>query len=158
MPSTFQNRAVNDLQRMAHSLDQFKKDHGRYPDSTSARKSNVNSVGAHRAKYNFPSSFAVAREGIPALTTPVPYLHSYYVDFFAPLHGPTFSYLTSVDGQHFVLWSAGPDKDYDINDDFAGKILEHLDHTDNEFDALKARVTFDRLNGYESSGDIWIAR
>jgi len=109
--------------------------------------------------------------GMQTLTTPLSYITTYPPDPFAPERGVTFMYWsvypgqprppmdegTSIGGVGWILVSAGPDRDYDLEGEY--------DVYDPAIAQPSVRLvtgagkhgayTYDPTNGALSSGDVW---
>lgn len=134
-------RARADMRSVANAIEAYKSDHGAYPASTDDPAASTAGAGAIGAP-----SFRLRNTGVLAtLTTPVAYFTSYPHDTFSHERSATFAYLGH--GDKFLLWSAGPDNDHEL--DWRGY--------DWNADARPAlvNVTYDPTNGAVSDGDIW---
>ncbi len=89
-----------------------------------------------------------------SLTTPFSYIMSYDVDVFAPIRGATFNYWStpSYKGDGFIIWSPGPDKDYDLT-------LENVEiYYDPRYEVPSPGLIerqYDPTNGARSGGDVF---
>ena len=84
----------------------------------------------------------------PFLTTPVAYITSVPTDPFATTEGAAFRY-RSQDDKGWILFSAGPDKQYDID-----PVKDYDAAKENPLPQLFLK-TYDPTNGTTSRGDIW---
>lgn len=102
------------------------------------------------------STFAVP-DGIKhfSLTTPVNYLSSYPVDPFAPFAGSIQAYYHDKNG--WIVWSAGPDKSYNLNYWLAKKHYD-IKIPQQSLYFYTSDINYDPTNGIESGGDIYRVR
>lgn len=77
------------------------------------------------------------------LTSPVAYIEKQYEDPFVKQ-----SYKYYSDKELALIWSAGPDKDYDINSNFEHKLNKKIDDELIEYH-------YDPTNGTRTKGDIY---
>lgn len=90
-------------------------------------------------------------DGPMTLTTPVPFIKSYPHDPFSKRGKGVFGYYNDRE-KGYILFSPGPDRDYDIEADQDYDALAR-DPVQNLLD-----LTFDPTNGAQSDGDIWIVK
>ncbi|MBX7244756.1 MAG: hypothetical protein K1X53_04615 [Candidatus Sumerlaeaceae bacterium] len=86
---------------------------------------------------------------VAGLTTPVAYATQLFPDRFAPEDGISFAYYASPDNEGWILFSPGPDRQYD---------LVPADDYDSSISQPSARLllkTYDPTNGDVSAGDVW---
>jgi hypothetical protein len=84
------------------------------------------------------------------LTTPLSYVTTYFQDPFAPQRGASFAYWTDDSGKGWLVWSAGPDSDYDIDPG-----VDYRPGVEPFPSDLLINHTYDPTNGTTSGGDIW---
>lgn len=118
-----------------------------FRSAVSRAKNDMRSVGIALESYEVENHRYPPR--LDFLTSPVAYAKSIPRDGYAKSKSP-IKYYTASGG--WILWSAGPDKRYDITDRIAGRIYES--NPDNPIPALLP-MTYDATNGSESAGDIW---
>ncbi len=122
------SRTKSDLRSMATALEAYWIDSAWYPPNLNTNPPQVSS----------------------ALTTPVAYVTMVFPDVFAPTPGTSLRYYT--DGKGWIMWSAGPDNDYDLQWQIYNLSF------DQPSDELLALYTYDPTNGTVSDGDIWRVR
>ena len=143
-PSSTPARAKADMRSMATALESYAIDHEQYPFR------------------------------IEAITTPLAYMTDLPLDPFKARERnepmPPIPYLSisdiHQDWDGFIVWTAGPDGDYDTT---RSRVAEMLDHAtsitietliangayDLPFCASASDMSYDPTNGSNSSGDIW---
>lgn len=142
------SRARVDMRSLATAIETYYVDNNAYPLHTTDSSLSINSHPTMGASSTRPSFRILTQRGQQTLTTPIAYMISYFPDSFAPFEGLTYCYYT--DGPGWILWSAGPDGDYDIvpERDYSSEIDQPSLH-------LLSTVTYDPTNGTVSDGDIW---
>lgn len=163
-------RVSVDMRSLATAIECYKVDHGRYP-----AKASMPTAATDRAvlgRMGGTGLFATetgAGSGAHGITTPAAYLAGERRDLFTgPVrprlyHGGrwftgarergTAPYAYDTDGASWwLLWSAGPDEDYDIQN--AGSIFTSANVSPQ---AALSGLTWDPTNGTASNGDIWRA-
>ena len=118
-------------------------------------------------------TFGLPSTGSGSLTTPVNYLANkdfpmlaIPADPFAPVKGAPLCYYLSPDSKGWILWSAGPDRKYDLTAQNIGIVYKPIVPPD-----LKGRnpifapalaiypklifYTYDPTNGTKSGGDVF---
>jgi type II secretory pathway pseudopilin PulG len=130
------SKARNDLRILSQSLQEYYSDYGAFP------KSDISSGGAR----GLPIRGFISA----VLTSPVAYIPNLPLDPFSPKRS-VYSYFTGATSttQLWILISAGPDNDYDIDSEgISGRnLLEPA--------ALLKKLSYDPTNGAKSSGDLW---
>lgn len=94
------------------------------------------------------------RPGLDGLTTPVAYMMSLVLDPLAP--GGRIPYAYHVDGKGWIVFSPGPDRDYDIRNPayvYDGSIPQPSAQL-----LAGGPWTYDPTNGLSSNGDLWHVR
>lgn len=89
------------------------------------------------------------------LTTPIAYITQLPADPFSPAPGAPFCYYSPREGDeagNWILWSAGPDKQYDLTIE---NIQELFRPTDPEYRKWFVPFTYDPTNGTTSEGDVY---
>jgi len=84
---------------------------------------------------------------IEGMTTPIAYLITMFPDPFSPHHSAPYAYYT--DGRQYVLFSLGPDTDYDIDP------VRDIDFSTTQPSPRLLTLRYDPTNGTGSSGDVW---
>ncbi len=143
------SRVPSEMRSLATALESYFVDHEAYPAMRSFReefgknRKALMEAGGWNLSYIEPG-----RKGLEGLTTPVAYITGLFTDRYAPDEEMSYAYYTDGDG--WVLFSAGPDRIYDINpaQDYDSALTpeEHVPLI------LKR---YDPTNGTLSSGDIW---
>lgn len=154
------SRVHTDMRILADVMESFRYDYGAYPAWTTGR----GSENAWRVKYpplhRLPSyRLAVLKDDPDALTaksltTPIAYLGCYLIDPFAPVGFAVYPYccLKQAGTEGWMLVSAGPDRDYDIDP------LKLYDVSAAQPRPALLALTYDPTNGILSSGDLWRSR
>jgi hypothetical protein len=149
------SRARADMRSLATAIEVYSVDYEVYPPWTQS---------AYRIDW-YSSVAAPSFDTRASITTPVSYIQSLPRDPFSPdkANRDTFAYWSCDTG--WLLWSRGPDKDFDIyhpdleatalitSTTQEGTTLTLLDKTAAE--AYLLDVTYDPTNGIESDGDVW---
>jgi hypothetical protein len=91
----------------------------------------------------------------PSLTTPVGYLTYLLPDVWHRRESTGFSFAYYTNGKGWILFSPGPDQDYDIKD--PASVYDSGIYQPSS-DLIGGPWTYDPTNGTESSGDIWQVR
>jgi hypothetical protein len=139
----------HDMRFVINGIEAYYADHKEFPSMRSFKPLN-NKHGDLIDRYDFDFSF-VEPGGLPdgplGVTTPVAYITSIPRDAFAP-NSISFGYFSDSVG--WILFSPGPDKDYDIDPvrDYDGSTTQPSLH-------LLTTATYDPTNGARSDGDIW---
>jgi len=87
-------------------------------------------------------------EGLSILTTPTPYLEKLNIDPFSRSKDQGYRYYS--DGENWILWALGPDRDYDIEP-------ESMTNPKTDLRLYFMQNSYDPTNGSESNGDIWFS-
>jgi len=157
------SRVRADMRALATAIEAYAVDQSAYPPWTDDPALAVDAA----ARLRYPSFF----EGVPtfpashsgayfSLTTPVAYLSNYLFD---PLSAPgaTFAYYSCIVPHGgppaalsfgWILWSPGPDGEYDLNLDNV-RVYYNPEDTSHESE-LFTRFAWDPTNGTMSRGDI----
>lgn len=151
---THVSRVNADLHSLARALDEYKTAHGEYPPMRPVGDW-VSTIPPHPTdRPEAPLTSAESRlhliepggTDLAGLTTPVAFATSLWHDPLARIR--SLPYLYHTDGRHYLIFSAGPDRDYDIDPtrdvDFA---------TSQPSPLLLARI-YDPTNGSLSDGDL----
>jgi hypothetical protein len=163
---TMVSRVRSDLRAFATALESYFIDCSAYPmhiqggqpGAVGGENPHLAAVTTWRARGGYDDQFMM-------LTTPVAYITSFMDDPFNPgmaegMPSP-FAYFT--DGMGWIIWSAGPDGDWDITSENVSQIyssaiaqpsLTLITGTNERGEVL----TFDPTNGSRSSGDIYRVR
>lgn len=129
------SRVRSDLRTLSVGLEAYKIDNNTVPPSAIS-----------------PSGHPVFARS--SLTTPIAYLSSMnFVDPFAPENGAPYCYFAAPGGRNWIVWSAGPDRQYDITTANASTLV--TDGLEAAFSEGRANLTYDPTNGANSPGDIW---
>jgi Tfp pilus assembly protein PilE len=110
------NTVKADLQTISHALEQYRVDFGAYPATTRATTAFGPATGDERFHNVF--TFANSVPGGPGnLTWPTAYLTSMPTDPYSRGAGRDMPYAYFIDRRTntWLLWSPGPDNDYDID-------------------------------------------
>lgn len=143
----------------ATALALYREEFKRYPPWSADPATNVFGplAGQSRELARQPT-FAILTDEIqtPTLTTPIAFMSAPLpADPFAPAPGATYCYCVprDADGQEagWLLWSAGPDGDYDIASHNVAAICAGLAA---EPRAGPVQTQYDPTNGSVSDGDI----
>lgn len=154
-------RVKADLRSLSTALESYYVDNGFYPASETSTTFNL--FGSPEAipselDGRLPNFSIQSHDKLPIthLTTPVPYLSDYFVDPFTFRNKGFYCYWRKPNGKGFLLWSPGPDGDYDLT----------MDNVEREYEAAKialgtnpSDLTYDPTNGAISNGDIyWVKK
>lgn len=155
---TLSSRIKADLRSDAIALEEYHKAHHVYPAWSLNKSENANGrlTDKKETLSRVPTFLNPHNPKLITLTTPVAYLGQYYADPFSPIKSATFGYWTpdKIHGTGYILWSAGPDKKYDLTIDNIAKAYDTstIRHMPSE---LLISLTYDPTNGIKSGGDIW---
>lgn len=151
-PSVSRVRA--DLRSVATAIENYYVDRSTFPAWSARQDANIFSKEGREAKFadGLLPTFALLNPAGPqqTLTTPIAYLISYPSDPFAPAAGIPFCYWTDKSG--WIMWSAGPDRKYDLTIDNIGLVYHAEDKVPSDLLIMK---TYDPSNGPGSPGDIY---
>ncbi|MFH0794244.1 MAG: hypothetical protein V2A74_09470 [bacterium] len=146
------NRVKADQRSLATGLESYFVDNGEYPAHTFDTMKGANAF----AGPVFPSNFSTFLLRTPenqvlSLTTPTAYVYSYFPDPHSTVRGATFGYYRAgeTDYAGWILYSAGPDRDYDFEPKYYDPRVSQPSPT------LIAGPTYDPTNGLKSDGDVW---
>jgi type II secretory pathway pseudopilin PulG len=117
-------RAQTDMRTMAVALESYHIDFNAYP----------------------------TQDKLTCLTTPISYLTQLMDDPFAPAKGTIYSYWIDPTRKGWILWSAGPDKRYDLTTQNIGELYNPAVAVPS---AGLIEKTFDPTNGTVSPGDVY---
>ncbi|MBN1476560.1 hypothetical protein JXA47_07400 [Candidatus Sumerlaeota bacterium] len=139
-----------DLRTIATALDRYRADCGAYPAQVSFSSDYGAAPGD--ARLNHVYGFVSRVQGGPGdLTHPTAYLTSLPTDPYSqPAVGRALPYAYFIDRRtnHFLLWSAGPDNDYDID-----PVRDFWSGNNTDSDRLRSQV-FDINDPNDTDGDI----
>lgn len=157
-------RLRTDLRSLAGALEAYRIEEGRFPAWDIPREKNYFAG----AELTSPTLFAqlptfqrTGPLGPASLTTPVVYLHRLPPDPTAPADGMSYCYWSGqvaedeATTQGFLIWAAGPDRDYDLTLENLGQVYRP-DHRGPSDELVE--LTYDPTNGLDSSGDFWRIR
>mgnify|MGYP001577115379 CR=1 FL=1 len=147
------------MRSLMAALEVYRLEGDAYPAWSAEPASNVNGFGyATEPRLAKAPTFRIQRDGetFGSLTTPIAYLTAYLPDRWAPVAGATFGYWTppADHGEGWILWSPGPDGDYDLTID---NVAQAYDPGTTVTTFLLNQSTYDPSNGAVSSGDLWLA-
>jgi general secretion pathway protein G len=137
------SRARADLRSLATGLEAFYIDNSRYPRAVMG--SDPTSISAGDPMMAMQSTFSTA----DSITSPIAYMTSYPVDPFSPSAAPMCFH---SDAAGWILISAGPDGDYDIDP----KQVYRSGIPQPSAELL--RFAYDPTNGTTSNGDVFRVR
>jgi Tfp pilus assembly protein PilE len=152
------SRVRADLRSLATGVESYFVDNNVYPNYSDNPAINANREAAQEAPvlFDVPTFRAdYPRSGYFTITTPIAYITSYFTDPFAPAKRATFAYWTpdpKSDAVGWIMWSPGPDKDYDLTIANVALAYNPNDRVPNDY--LIER-TYDSTNGTESNGDVY---
>jgi len=153
------SRVRADQRVLATAIEAYYVDHNAYPaehsileapgiDAPSERRRIVRAGGTSLATAEW------GRPGLDGLTTPLAYVTNVFADPFAPMRGTPYAY--HADAKGWLLTSAGPDGDYDIQhpaEVYDSSIPQPSPHL-----LAGGPWTYDPTNGLVSDGDVWRVR
>lgn len=140
------SRVRSDLRTVAIALESYFSDHELYPSGVSF--GDMVPGTASELPRTGEQLFTVP----PTLTTPVSYLTSLFPDVFQRKKSRGLSFAYYTDGKGWILFSPGPDQDYDITD--PAKVYDSSVVPPSSL-LVGGPWTFDPTNGASSSGDVW---
>lgn len=142
------SRSKSDMRAIATAVESYYADHGAFPRMLPLRTS-----GKYDGKLKRTGGWDLmtvdpgdAKHA--GLTTPIAYMSALPKDIRSPRGAYPYAYYT--DDKGWILFSAGPDGDYDLNPakDYNSSETQPSAH-------LKTHGTYDPTNGSQSNGDIW---
>ena len=135
-------QTFSDMRELATAIEAYFIDNSAYP---------AWSVGPNSLNGSEHPSFMLRtpQNGLATITTPIAYIEAYLQDPFKPRGKPKFNFY-SVE-YSWLLWSAGPDRDYDIDLNVVQNMID-WDIPQPASDIL--HYAYDPTNGTTSSGDI----
>lgn len=143
------NQVQSDMRSLARAIDSYRLDTNQYPAATSGNKGINAFLPSGDPGYEILTFRTRTLDAlIMTLTTPLAYMASYPFDPFAETPGTSYAYYSHLDNG-CILFSAGPDQDYDID---PAKDYDAL--ANNPLPQLLMK-TYDPTNGATSDGDIW---
>lgn len=156
------SRAKSDMRNMATGIESYMVDHGEYvavqplPDflHRERHRSRLRAAGGEALTAVRPGSAS----GIGGLTTPIAYLATIPFDScLKDIRGidVPYAYYRTPDSKGWILWSTGPDGDYDIT---SPALVYDPAIAQPSLELLTGGWTYDPTNGTESSGDIYRVR
>lgn len=131
---------------LASAIEAYYQDNNTYPPMIPLVQYSQNAETVHHS-----GGWVTATVDFSLLTTPVRYIKKISHDPYAPEKGLPFCYY--VDGTVWILYSAGPDRDYDFIPRFCWRDVDAQPS-----DALLISATYDPSNGLKSSGDLWVIK
>jgi Tfp pilus assembly protein PilE len=140
-----------DLRTLATALDRYRADNGSYPAQVSFSSDYGPAPGEARVAHVY--GFVARVQGGPGdLTHPTAYLTSLPSDPYSqPAVGRQLPYAYFIDRRtnHYLLWSAGPDNDYDLD-----PVRDFWSGNNADSDRLR-RQMFDINDPNDTDGDIF---
>lgn len=129
-------RTMNRIRKVEASLEGYRADNSEYPLGI------ICNIATHRYRR------------ICNLTTPIAYLEEHQViqDPFS-YEGAELAYWSNK--KNYLLWSCGPDEDYDITPTEVGGFYRGMTP---ETESYLRTISYDPTNGVRSSGDIFHLR
>jgi hypothetical protein len=152
-PRSKVSRAKNDMRSIATALESYYNDHNCYPQSTSDTLRNMYAPFGPKSRMASQPTFGLASAGYGSITTPVAYMQAIPADPFAPVKGAPLCYYALPNNDGWILWSAGPDRKYDLTSQNIGGIYRPAGR--DMPDPTLISLTYDPTNGIESKGDVW---
>lgn len=138
---------MSSIRSLGTALEAYAADEGAYPPCT--RPAPPTGVSAARKDAaNAITTFALRPDGQEYLRSPKSYTEMPF-DIFAPTPKTRFGYYTT--GTSWVLFSAGPDRVYDLPDPSRQPTAPDGNLDPEQF----VEVTYDPSNGINSTGDIF---
>ena len=131
---------------LASAIEAYYQDNNTYPPMMSLVAYSQNAGTVHHA-----GGWVTSTVDFPFLTTPVQYIKKISRDPYASEKGLPFCYY--VDGAVWILYSAGPDRDYDFIPRYCWRDVDAQPS-----DALLISATYDPSNGLKSNGDLWVIK
>jgi len=146
------SRVKADHRSLASGLEAYFAELHAYPPHTFVTNEGVNAFAGPVFPPNF-STFRLLSDKYKGatLTTPTAYTTNYFPDPFFKVRGATFGYYTvgETDYAGWILYSPGPDGDYDFETKFYDPKISQPSPT------LITGPTYDPTNGTMSDGDVW---
>jgi type II secretory pathway pseudopilin PulG len=144
-------RTEADMRTLANAIEAYRLDQGAFPVTVPVSSPAGPAPADHRFDRVF--TFANTVSGGPGnLTYPRPHMTSMPIDTFSRAAGRDLPYAYFVDRRtnHWLLWSPGPDNDYDID-----PIRDFWSVSGPPRDALAQRL-FDKTDPEETDGDLYL--
>lgn len=143
------SKVASDLRALRVGVEAYRIDHNHYPPSTNITGQKSIETGVPTFSDSTFNPRGSGESGLMSLTTPIAYLSRLPLDVFAPEAGSRYGYFTT--GTAYLIWSAGPDRKYDLD------ISQFDPDQERQSAEFFARFTYDPTNGLVSSGDIWVS-
>jgi hypothetical protein len=142
-------RAVSDMRSLSTAIEAYRAETGQLIAHARAEQGiNASLLENDPGRRIFTFRVRLTGEVFGTLTTPVAHIASYPADPFAKTPGTCLGYYTHLD-KGYILFSAGPDRDYDID-----PVKDYDALTTNPLPQLLMK-TDDPTNGAKSNGDLW---
>ncbi len=139
-------RAKSDMRTLATAIEWYFADQGVYPVHTT--NTAMSAFAGRRKLAGIPTfRMRTSRGELASLTSPVAYVPALFEDPMAPGRDATYGYFT--DGKGWIMFSPGPDGDYD------GCWRFYDSSIDGPSPGLLIGATYDPTNGWVSDGDVW---
>jgi len=149
MVGTPVSRTRSDLRTLVAGIESYFTEHLAYPLwTTSAAEAAVGRDPSPIDLLRFPTFRAFADGGHSTITTSLDHMIKNGLDELAPAELTPYRYVSL--GSRWIVWSAGPNRRYEIDLDATRRILS-VPHPADEL----IHLTYDPSNGNKSAGDVW---
>jgi hypothetical protein len=147
------SRARSDMRLVVMGLESYYSDYKAYPPSSFNPRENIFAKFVQQD----PNLTQQPTFQPGVITKPHSYITHMPSDPFASAQGASYCYysVSLKDGHSgWIVWSAGPDKQYDLTRENIAKAYDPMASHRSEFLIIK---TYDPTNGVVSGGDLWRA-
>ncbi len=144
------SRAAADMRVLRTALETYRIDNNQYPPTTEMMGQRNIGPGVptfHDSTFRYTESRG---SGVVSLSTPIAYLSRFPMDVFSPVADSRYGYYTT--GTTYLIWSAGPDRKYDLD------ISQFDPEGERQSPEFNASFSYDPSNGLVSSGDLWVSK
>lgn len=144
------SRAKSDMRSLGTAIEAYFADYQAYPASVPMRELVSDYRQLEKAGGAYLAIVSPGNSAVAGITTPVAYLTQLFHDSFT-YEFVSFAYYS--DGKSWILFSPGPDNDYDIR-----RPEEVFTSTEDQPSTRMIVLAYDVTNGTVSSGDVWRVR
>ena len=149
------SRTLTDMRSMSTAVEAYRFYENAYPAwAIGSRSDNAWRTQQHPVLMRLPAFHSPDLPQLTTLSTPISYTTCFPPDPFAPHHYAMWTYYAAQldDGEGYLMTSAGPDRDYDIDP------LRHFNPAAPQPSVELGLRSFDPTNGTLSDGDVWFLR
>jgi general secretion pathway protein G len=154
------SQARSDLRTLATAIESYHVDTNAYPAWSAQPGENYFIPTSNKKDLAKTANLPTFKRLIPGnpmmtLTTPQAYIAAYLPDIFTSPDNygrQIYCYWTPPSGEGWIVWSPGPDHQYDLT---MNNIAKAYDGATTSPSILLLSLTYDPTNGTISKGDVW---